>query len=246
MRGWLSVVKLLLDLAEAGDAMYATLVVVGGRADKRQLSIKLPAVLGRSGQADLTIANLLISRKHCELREHEGVVLLTDLGSLNGTFCRDHRIQRVPLLPNDRFSIGPLTFEIQYQHGGDQQPDFQTAASLAAEVPSVELTEPIETLPVELNEPIEASGKSSYTATMGALHAKVRRSQRLAGFTHREAHVEKETTCVREGGETIKIDSPHSIDHPAGGQFDAPTSQAPVPRDVQEPDPIDSTSDQTH
>ncbi len=226
--------------------MYATLVVVGGRADKRQLSIKLPTVLGRSGQADLTIAHLLISREHCELREHEGVVLLTDLGSLNGTFCRDRKIQRVPLLPNDRFTIGPLTFEIQYEPGGGQESDFQLEASRATKLPSVELPEPIEALPVELNEPIETSGKSSHAATTAALHAKVRRSRRLAGFTHREAHVEKENTGVREGGETVKIDSPHSIDCPAGGPFDAPTSQAPAPPDAQEADPIDSTNDRTH
>lgn len=244
MRGRLSVVKLVLDLAEAGDAMYATLVVVGGRADKRQLSIKLPTVLGRSGQADVTIANLLVSRRHCELREHEGVVLLTDLGSRNGTFCRDHRIQRVPLLPNDRFSIGPLTFEIQYEPAGGQDSGCQLKAS-RANVPSVELPEPIEALPVELNEPIEANGMSNNAATMSAPHALVRPSQRLAGFTHREANAAKQSTCVREGGETIKIDFPHSSDHSDGGSFDAPTSQAPAPRDVQEVDPIDSSNERT-
>jgi hypothetical protein len=104
----------------------------------------------------------------------------------------------------------------------------------------------METSPVELNEPIEASsGVSNHAATMAPLHAKVRRGQRLAGFTHREAHVEKENTGGCEGREAIKIDSPHSVDCPAGAPFDAPTSQAPAPRDVQEADSIDSTNDRT-
>lgn len=45
--------------------MHATLVVVGGKTDKRRLSVKLPTILGRSRQADLKIAHSLISRKHC-------------------------------------------------------------------------------------------------------------------------------------------------------------------------------------
>lgn len=99
----------------AKSVMQATLVVVSGKTDKRRLSITLPIILGRSHQADLTIAHSLISRKHCALLNREGVVILRDLGSLNGTFVRGEKVTGdVRLLPNDEFSIGPVTFQIQY------------------------------------------------------------------------------------------------------------------------------------
>lgn len=97
--------------------MQATLVVVSGKTDKRQLTVKLPAILGRSRQADLTIAHSLISRKHCALLEREGVVVLRDLGSLNGTYIRGEKVTGdVRLFPSDEFSIGPLTFRVQYDY----------------------------------------------------------------------------------------------------------------------------------
>lgn len=137
--------------------MHATLVVVGGTADKRQLNIELPTVLGRSKQADLRIAHSLISRKHCELREHEGIVFLTDLGSLNGTICRDRRIQRVPLMPNDRFSIGPLTFEIRYECDRQEKPAPGTSDAIADNDLPIELSDPILPVTIELDDPVEPS-----------------------------------------------------------------------------------------
>ncbi|MFH1265802.1 MAG: FHA domain-containing protein, partial [Planctomycetota bacterium] len=64
--------------------MDAKLVIVGGKANKSQVSVKLPTVIGRSREADLTVAHPMISRKHCELYEVDGLVRIRDLGSLNG------------------------------------------------------------------------------------------------------------------------------------------------------------------
>ncbi len=138
--------------------MHATLVVVGGKADKRQLNVELPVVLGRSRQADLTIVHSLISRTHCELREQNGAVQLRDLGSLNGTFCGDRRIQSVLLMPNDRFSIGPLTFEIRYEFGLGAQGRNKTGDGWEASRAPIELAEPLESDPIELDEMVQISG----------------------------------------------------------------------------------------
>jgi len=99
--------------------MHVRLVVVGGKADKRQLSLSLPAVLGRSREAGLTIAHSLISRNHCELSDQNGAVLVRDLGSLNGTFIGETQIEQAKLYPGDQFSIGPLTFRVEYEYVGD-------------------------------------------------------------------------------------------------------------------------------
>lgn len=94
--------------------MRAKLVVVGGKANKSQVSLKVPGTIGRSREADLTVAHPMVSRRHCEIVESGGVLKIRDLGSLNGTFVRKKQIREAELRPNDEFTVGPLTFRVEY------------------------------------------------------------------------------------------------------------------------------------
>ncbi len=100
-------------------SVQAKLTVVGGKASKRTVALQLPTSIGRSRDASLTVAHPQISRKHCELVETDGLVLIRDVGSLNGTYVNSHRIKEAPLPPDATFSIGPLTFRVRYQYDGD-------------------------------------------------------------------------------------------------------------------------------
>jgi pSer/pThr/pTyr-binding forkhead associated (FHA) protein len=99
--------------------MNAKLVVVIGKTTKREVSLRLPTVLGRSREADVTVAHPLISRRHCEISEANGLLMLRDLGSLNGTMIEGRRVESAPLLPSAEFTIGPLTFRVFYEYDGD-------------------------------------------------------------------------------------------------------------------------------
>ncbi|MGE0608610.1 MAG: FHA domain-containing protein [Pirellulales bacterium] len=94
--------------------MQAKLKVVDGKASRSEVPLKLPVVIGRSGDAGLKIKHQLISRAHCELFEKDGYLYLRDNGSLNGTFMAGQRITEVLLRPGDQFTVGPLTFEADY------------------------------------------------------------------------------------------------------------------------------------
>jgi hypothetical protein len=111
--------------------MDAKLVVTSGKTSKRTVQLNLPAVLGRSREADITVAHPMISRRHCELYEHDGLLMLRDLTSLNGTLIGGRKVSLAPLLPNGEFSIGPIVFRVMYQYTGD----------LAA-VPEIDFAEP--------------------------------------------------------------------------------------------------------
>lgn len=100
--------------------MQAKLTVVGGKATKGALSVNLPAVIGRSEDAGLTIAHRTISRHHAELFESGGQVMIRDLGSVNGTFVNGESVKESPLPSGSQFSIGPLTFRVEYDHQDGQ------------------------------------------------------------------------------------------------------------------------------
>jgi len=119
--------------------MEAKLIVVGGKANKSQVRLKLPATIGRSREASLTIAHPMISRLHCEIIEAEGMLRIRDLGSLNGTFIAQRQILEAPLRPNDEFTVGPLTFRVFYEYPGEvteaDGPAVQKARSARAAAP---------------------------------------------------------------------------------------------------------------
>ena len=56
--------------------MNAKLLVVLGAAIKREVTLQLPAVLGRSRKSDIKVPHPLVSRRHCELSEENGLVML--------------------------------------------------------------------------------------------------------------------------------------------------------------------------
>jgi predicted component of type VI protein secretion system len=99
--------------------MEAKLLVVGGKASRGSISLKLPTVIGRSREVTLTIAHPMVSRRHCEVYEAEGLLMIRDLGSLNGTVICGQRVKEAPLPPDGEFSIGPLTFRVQYHYAGE-------------------------------------------------------------------------------------------------------------------------------
>jgi hypothetical protein len=107
------------DWLNSGALMDAELIVVGGKASKRAIKLKLPMVIGRGRNARLTIAHPMVSRRHTELFERDGLLMVRDLGSLNGTVVGGQRVQEAPLPPEAEVTIGPLTFRAQYKYAGD-------------------------------------------------------------------------------------------------------------------------------
>ena len=99
--------------------MDAKLVIVGGRANRREVVLVLPTIIGRSHEATLTIGHPQISRKHCMIFEADGLLFVRDLGSTNGTFFDGKRVLEAALLPDQTFTVGPLTFRVSYEYQGD-------------------------------------------------------------------------------------------------------------------------------
>jgi PAS domain S-box-containing protein len=68
------------------------------------------SVIGRGGEVDFVVDDLGVSRRHARvLRRPDGVCLLVDLSSRNGTYVNGLRIRSSPLREGDKIQIGAVT-----------------------------------------------------------------------------------------------------------------------------------------
>ncbi|KYF74272.1 AAA family ATPase [Sorangium cellulosum] len=73
-----------------------------------------PILLGTSAECDVIIPDARVSRRHCQLRLTPRGVVVTDLGSKNGTFINDVLVHEAFLTPSAVASLGgvPLTVRV--------------------------------------------------------------------------------------------------------------------------------------
>jgi len=94
-----------------GGARNVRLVSGDGRTYPLQMG---STVIGRGDQASLRLPDVGISRRHARLDFDGAQVVLTDLGSTNGTMVNGQRVSAVALNPGDMIQIGTttLTFRV--------------------------------------------------------------------------------------------------------------------------------------
>ena len=74
--------------------------------------------IGRSGDCDLTIADLTVSRVHATLERTADGWLLTDMSSTNGTRVNGWRVRgRVPVKAGDVVSFGDARYSLRAADG---------------------------------------------------------------------------------------------------------------------------------
>ena len=117
--------------------MEAKLVIVGGNADVRQYDLALPTIVGRGSDCSLTLIHPLVSRQHCELFESNGILMVRDLDSRNGTFVGDMRItsQAMPVKPGDLLTVGGVTFRVIYSTSDEANTDDWNSGGRTVEAP---------------------------------------------------------------------------------------------------------------
>jgi pSer/pThr/pTyr-binding forkhead associated (FHA) protein len=69
-------------------------------------------VVGRKEDCDVRLEHKSVSKMHCVIVKTDGLLLLRDLGSTNGTRVNGTRVRRAALLPNDQVSIAHFKFRV--------------------------------------------------------------------------------------------------------------------------------------
>lgn len=75
--------------------------------------VKDMTLVGRKEECDLRLDYKSVSKMHCVLVKTDGLLLLRDLGSTNGTRVNGQRVRRAALLPNDQLMIARFKFRVQ-------------------------------------------------------------------------------------------------------------------------------------
>src|SRR5438128_1653124 len=71
-------------------------------------------LIGRQDDCDLRLDHKSVSKTHCVLVKTDGLLLLRDLGSTNGTRVNGTRVRRAALLPNDKLSVANFHFRVLF------------------------------------------------------------------------------------------------------------------------------------
>ena len=74
--------------------------------------VKDLTVVGRKEDCDLRLEHKSVSKIHCVLVKTDGLLLLRDLGSTNGTRVNGVRVRRAALMPNDMLHVAHFQFRI--------------------------------------------------------------------------------------------------------------------------------------
>jgi pSer/pThr/pTyr-binding forkhead associated (FHA) protein len=90
------------------------IVTVAGPNQGRAVPIPGPKLLiGRDADCHLRPASQAISKKHCAITVTNGKVLISDLGSMNGTVVNGEIIKgEVEIRHGDEIKVGPLEFKL--------------------------------------------------------------------------------------------------------------------------------------
>jgi hypothetical protein len=98
--------EIVLEVRESGGA--ARRVPVTGA----------PMTIGRAPECELTLRDTRVSRRHARLTARDGVIVLTDLGSTNGTRVNGHRITEMVLGAGDRVQVGDTNLVVEAAGAG--------------------------------------------------------------------------------------------------------------------------------
>jgi pSer/pThr/pTyr-binding forkhead associated (FHA) protein len=126
--------------------MAFQLVVLRGRSSTQTIRLGNDVtIVGRQDGCQLQIRSSQVSRKHCELTEKDGVLIVKDLGSSNGTFINGKKVSGTQRAEHGmELSFGGVKFRVERVG----QPAAPVAAKKAtdtavAEAVEVEGAEPI-------------------------------------------------------------------------------------------------------
>lgn len=107
----------IVEMQRIGRSIPRLIVLEGGNLRAQYEIDQSEMIIGRDADCALSIQDSKVSRNHAKIdcfnlddASLETRVVLTDLGSTNGTFVNGQPVSQIELRDQDRISIGPVLF----------------------------------------------------------------------------------------------------------------------------------------
>lgn len=85
----------------------AILVLRGGEGEGDHYVLSSPLTnIGRHADSDISLDDITVSRRHCEITSENSRFIVRDVGSLNGTYVNQKRVDVIELTQGDELQIG--------------------------------------------------------------------------------------------------------------------------------------------
>jgi two-component system cell cycle response regulator len=125
MANWDDSTKTASGAAPAGGGgRRAYLIVLAGSNAGSMHEVRERMLLGRAQDADLRFTDEGISRNHAMVTLEGDEVVIHDLGSRNGTYVNEKRVERTTLCDGDKIRIGSTTI-LKFTHHDNLEESFQ-------------------------------------------------------------------------------------------------------------------------
>jgi pSer/pThr/pTyr-binding forkhead associated (FHA) protein len=93
--------------------MDVVLVMFTEKGERRNFPIQAPkTIIGRHTACNIQIPLAEVSRQHCELTLAKDKLLVRDMGSSNGTYINNKRVQQAAIGAGETLIIGPVIFTV--------------------------------------------------------------------------------------------------------------------------------------
>lgn len=102
------------ELQKAKETEACLIIIRGTPQGHRFFLTQVEMTIGRDSSADISVADAGISRQHAKITNLSGQVILTDLGSSNGTFVNNKKVganESVALAKEDMIKLGNSIFK---------------------------------------------------------------------------------------------------------------------------------------
>ncbi len=81
----------------------------------RVWTFRAPGILGREPGSEICIDHHSISRQHCAFSLNgDEALMVKDLGSTNGVYVDDNKIDHQVLMPNQTLQVGALQLKVEF------------------------------------------------------------------------------------------------------------------------------------
>jgi hypothetical protein len=119
-----------------GDRLHCLELAIGDEVESRFVVGPLGVKIGRTAPAEIVIADSEVSRAHCMVILSDDQLLVSDLGSTNGTFIDGNKVTEVTVLPvGSVLQVGKRTFKHEWRsrseinHSNEIDRELEKAAS---------------------------------------------------------------------------------------------------------------------